>query len=61
MNQKPVVRASEQDLPIVGEVFLCVCARVYAHMCACTESLPPFNLGLFAGFPIIFKAAFNPF
>ena len=26
-------------------------------MCVCTKSLPPFNLSLFAGFPIFFKAA----
>ena len=25
MNQKPVVSTSEQDLPIVGEDFVCVC------------------------------------
>lgn len=33
---------------------------MYVHMCACTKSLPPFNLGLFAGLPIFFKAAFTP-
>lgn len=31
------------------------------RVCVCTKCLPPFNLSLFAGFPIFFKAAFNPF
>ena len=33
VNQKPVVSTSEQDLPIVGEDFVCVCAHVCAYVC----------------------------